>query len=183
MADFFTADTHFGHSSIIKYGRRPFRSVAEMDEALIERWNTTVGPEDRVFHLGDFCFKGSKLAQRYLERLSGRIILIQGNHDTENTAKLPRFEASYDLFALTSERVRFVLCHYPLLEWDGVYKGAVHLHGHTHGRVPPTRQRCDVGVDVWDFRPVGVAEIVARLDAAPAHDAEAFYHSLGGDFG
>ncbi len=175
MAVFFTADTHFGHGAILRHLSRPFRDVAEMDAAMIERWNARVGPDDRVFHLGDFCFKGSKLAERYLERLNGRIVLIQGNHDTENTLHLPRWEAAYALFELISDKTRFVLCHYPLLEWPGVYRGAVHLHGHTHGRLPPTAQRCDVGVDVWDFHPVAPAEILARLATATPHEPEAFY--------
>ncbi|MCI4665936.1 MAG: metallophosphoesterase family protein [Neomegalonema sp.] len=175
MAVFFTADTHFGHGAIIKHGKRPFRSVEEMDAALIERWNARVGAEDRIYHLGDFCFKGSKVAQSYLDKLQGEIILIRGNHDTENTAKLERFSAAHDLHSFSIKGQEIILCHYPLLEWPGAYKGAIHLHGHTHGRVPPNRKRCDVGSDVWDFTPITLDEIRERLTTAPDYDPKDAY--------
>lgn len=177
MAVFFTADTHFGHAAIIRLCNRPFSSVAEMDAAMTETWNATVGPDDTVYHLGDFAFKGSKVATGYLEALNGQIVLIKGNHDTANTAKLPRWEAAYDLLELSLDGVKLSLCHYPLLEWPGAYRGAVHLHGHTHGRIGPNRQRCDVGVDVWGYRPVGLAEIRARLAQSAPYDPAAFYDS------
>lgn len=175
MSVYFTADTHFGHSNIIKLAGRPYRSLAEMDEALTENWNAVVGPEDRVYHLGDFCFKGSKVAERYLSRLNGEIVLIQGNHDTENTAKLERWSGVHDILEVKLDGRRLCLCHYPMLEWPGVFKGAIHLHGHTHARIPPVSARIDVGVDVWDYRPVGLEQIRERLSDAPPHDPEALY--------
>lgn len=172
---FFTADTHFGHKGILRLSARPFPDVDAMDEALIEAWNETVGPGDLVYHLGDFCFRGSKPAAKILERLNGEIVLLRGNHDSANTAKLDRWRGVHDLLELSLERTRLVLCHYPLLEWPGAFKGAVHLHGHTHGAVAPNRQRIDVGVDVWPYRPVRLAEILARLAAEPPYDPRAQY--------
>ena len=175
MTIFFTADTHFGHSGIIKLANRPYRSLQEMDAALAENWNDVVGPEDTVYHLGDFAFKGSKAAAKYLAPLNGKIILLRGNHDTLNTAKLERWEQAADLIEFRQERTDLVLCHYPLLEWPGAFRGAVHLHGHTHGRVAPNRQRCDVGVDVWDYRPVTLPEILSRLESADSYHPSDFY--------
>lgn len=178
MTDFFTADSHFGHSTIIRTCARPFRSVSEMDHVMIERWNAVVGPDDRVFHLGDFCFKGSKLARKVLEKLRGDLILIRGNHDTDGTVALDRWTGVHDLLEITSGGTRLVLCHYPLLEWPGCFRGAVHLHGHTHGRVPGTSARLDVGVDVWDFAPVTVEQIMTRAYGAPHHDPKRYYEPI-----
>lgn len=172
---FFTADSHFGHSGVIRLSGRPFRSVNEMDDRLIAEWNAVVGEKDRVYHLGDFCFKGSKLASQVLDRLNGEIVLIRGNHDTENTAKLDRWASVHDLLEIIVAKKRLVLCHYPLLEWPGAFRGAVHLHGHTHGAVPPHRQRADVGVDVWDFQPVTLDHILKRLETAPEYDPRDAY--------
>ncbi len=175
MAVFFTADTHFSHKAIVRFCERPFASHEEMDEALIENWNAVVGPEDLVYHLGDFCFKGSAIALRAAERLNGEIILLRGNHDTDNTMALPRWKQTAELLEITVEKTRLVLCHYPLLEWPGAYNGAVHLHGHTHGRVPPNSRRADVGVDLWNYRPASLADILKRLEVSEPYDPGAFY--------
>lgn len=175
MTVFFTADTHFGHKAIVKLCERPYRSPAEMDEALIAAWNARVEPEDIVYHLGDFCFKGSALAKRVVDRLNGQIVLIRGNHDTDNTVALPRWAATADLLEITVDKTKLVLCHYPLLEWPGAYAGAVHLHGHTHGRVPPNQKRADVGVDCWAYQPVTLAEILEGLGKSEPYDPSAYY--------
>ncbi|MEL6978485.1 MAG: metallophosphoesterase [Pseudomonadota bacterium] len=172
---FFTADSHFGHKGILRLSARPFPDVEAMDEAMVEAWNAAVGASDLVYHLGDFCFRGSKPAAKVLARLNGEIVLLRGNHDSENTVKLPRWRSVHDLLEITVERTRLVLCHYPLLEWPGAFKGAVHLHGHTHGAVPPNRQRMDVGVDVWGYRPVRLEDILKRLSAEPPYDPRSHY--------
>lgn len=83
MASYFISDTHFGHESRIRLANRPFSSVDEMDEQLIENWNSRVGPEDTVYHLGDFCFRNARGAEHYRSRLNGTIHLIRGNHDSQ----------------------------------------------------------------------------------------------------
>ena len=77
---FFTSDTHFFHKNIIKYCNRPFGSVEEMNEALVANWNSVVGPDDHVYHLGDFCFGNVEKWNWCLEpgRLNGHIHLILG---------------------------------------------------------------------------------------------------------
>ena len=76
MTTFFTADTHFGHKNVIRYCNRPFASATEMDERLIENWNKIVGPDDLIYHLGDFTLLGEDLAAGYFQRLNGKIHII-----------------------------------------------------------------------------------------------------------
>jgi len=80
MAIFFTSDSHFSHKNTMKYCGRPFWTTAQCDEAMIERWNSVVGPEDTVYHLGDVAMHTSPI-ERILPRLNGKKILIVGNHD------------------------------------------------------------------------------------------------------
>lgn len=78
-----TSDTHFGHTNVIAYCARPFRSVKEMDAELIKRWNARVSKDDIVYHLGDFCFRApQEKVKELVSKLNGRIILVMGNHDS-----------------------------------------------------------------------------------------------------
>ncbi|MDR3059367.1 MAG: metallophosphoesterase, partial [Prevotella sp.] len=78
----FTSDHHFGHKNIIEFSQRPFLNTDEMNEELIKRWNEKIGTEDMVYHLGDFALMSSGKLRSILDRLNGRIHLIQGNHES-----------------------------------------------------------------------------------------------------
>jgi calcineurin-like phosphoesterase family protein len=83
---FFTGDTHFGDTRVLRIDRRPFGSVKEHDEALVGYWNETVRPDDEVWHLGDFTRgSGKSRADALLSVLNGRKHLIIGNNDDETT--------------------------------------------------------------------------------------------------
>ncbi len=169
MTVFFTADTHFGHARIIDFMARPFRDLEDMDRSLIDRWNARVAPDDTVYHLGDFAWGSARAAAAVLAALNGRKTLIAGNHDHSRTRALDGWEQVTQILEVEHGGVRLALCHYPMLEWPGAWKGVLHLFGHVHGRIPALDRRCDVGVDVWDFAPVTLPEIQARLASAPAY--------------
>ena len=80
---FYTADLHFGHQNVLKYDKRPFADINEMDRALIELWNGRVSDDDDVYIVGDFAFKNEKPEEWYLEQLKGKKHLIIGNHDAK----------------------------------------------------------------------------------------------------
>ena len=165
----FTADTHFGHANIIKHCARPFADAGEMDRVLIDNWNATVRPGDEVYHLGDFCMGGPEAAAVYRKQLNGRIHLIAGNHDRDSVVGMPGWATSRTFAEVTVEGQRLVLFHYGMRTWRGIRRGAIHLYGHSHGRLPGSRQSCDVGVDVpaWGFRPVGLGEVLAHVATLP----------------
>lgn len=168
---YFTADLHFGHSNVISYENRPFQTVEEMDGALIQNWNRRVSPEDEIFILGDLTLKGPEKANAVLEQLQGRKYLVRGNHDgyVERAAFCQaHFQWVKDYHELVYQGRRFILCHYPLLSWNGMWRGAVHLHGHQHN--PPCYNeenrkiglaRLDVGVDAQNMAPISLEELLA----------------------
>jgi calcineurin-like phosphoesterase family protein len=158
MAVWFTSDTHFGDHRVLNIHRRPFAGVAEMDAALIERWNAVVGPEDEVWHLGDFA-RTPTVAETMLPGLNGRKHLVVGNNDREPERQAGW--ASIQPYAeLTVEGVALVLCHYPFRSWNGQHRRAVNLHGHSHGKLKPLPRQFDVGVDARGFGPVRLAELL-----------------------
>ncbi|MAN76007.1 MAG: metallophosphoesterase [Rhizobiales bacterium] len=165
---FFTADTHFGHRGIIDMCNRPFVDIDEHDRSLIDAWNAVVRPDDTVWHLGDFAYRcGPQQTRRIFGELNGTKHLVLGNHDFKNeTTKLPWASIS-ELTEVEVEGTTYVLCHYGLRTWRNMRRGAVHLFGHSHGRLPGTSQCIDVGVDNVGYVPVGVDVIRARLADEP----------------
>jgi calcineurin-like phosphoesterase family protein len=160
LAVWFTADTHFGHAGALALYRRPFVSVAAMDAVMVERWNQTVGPDDEVWHLGDFALRTiPSAAADLLRALNGRKHLIIGNNDPAAIIALPEWASVQPYVEITIDMQRLVLCHYAFRTWNGMAKGVLNLHGHSHGRLKPLPRQTDVGVDAWDFRPIAIRQL------------------------
>jgi calcineurin-like phosphoesterase family protein len=164
---FVTADLHFGHEGILQYTRRPYVSLEEMDDALIENWNSRVHRGDTVYIVGDFAWRRHN---HYLQALNGKKILICGNHDRMNREALGNFTEVHDLLVRKILGQPVVFCHYCLAVWPDVYPvgdtpGSWHLYGHSHGRIPESAdiRRMDVGVDVWDYHPIPWDVVVAVM--------------------
>jgi len=161
MKVFFTADTHFGDHRTINIQKRRFASVAEMDAVLIEQWNTAVGPNDTVWHLGDVARRASDVPG-LLARLHGTKHLLRGNNDPDATADASGWASVGTYTEIAEGGHQLVLCHYPFRSWNGQHKRALNLHGHSHGRLKPMPGQFDVGVDVHAFAPVTLEQIVAQ---------------------
>jgi calcineurin-like phosphoesterase family protein len=163
MTTFFTSDTHFSDAYAIVRSRRPFADVRAMDATLVARWNETVGPGDEVWHLGDFAGKMPEPALAgLLDSLAGRKHLIVGNNDPPATLRLAGWASVRHYAEIEVEGRRLVLCHYPFRTWNGIYKGAWNLHGHSHGQLKKITRQVDVGVDVWGYRPVTLTQLTPR---------------------
>ena len=159
---FFTSDTHFGHKLMTTM--RPFGSVEEMDESLIENWNRDVSKDAVVFHLGDFIFSvKTERIKSLIKRLNGKIILVKGNHDSKlRKNHLECFHEVYDYLELNinKDNIHITLCHYPFAHWNRSHYGAWNLHGHCHGNNLISREnQLDVGVDCHNFRPISFEEV------------------------
>lgn len=181
---FFTSDVHFNHGNIIKYCRRPFDTVEEMNEALIRNWNSVVGPEDVVFCLGDFMFGNINRFWDFRSRLNGKIYLVHGNHDwnlMDNGDIDGAFEMISAMMRINVDGQLIYLSHFPFLAYDGIYKEKKpywQLFGHVHSNKnniysSPDIDRLkyllpmqyDVGVDNNDYKPVSFAEVKAIIEA------------------
>jgi calcineurin-like phosphoesterase family protein len=168
MTVYFTSDHHFGHSGARSLYRRPFASVPEMDRQMIDRWNLAVKPEDEIWHLGDFAVRQSaEHVASLLRELHGRKHLVVGNNDDAAVTGCDAWESVQTYAELTVEGMSLVLCHYPFRTWRNMGKGAINLHGHSHGRLKPQPRQFDVGVDVWSFQPVRLADVVGRRKSRP----------------
>lgn len=145
-----------------------------MDLALIQNWNCRVGPQDEIYILGDLTMKGAGYAEGILRQLNGRKHLVCGNHDhfvQQRSFDRSLFEWIGDYCELTYKHWRFILFHYPMLEWNHFFRGAYHLHGHQHSSADYNQtsrmvglRRFDVGVDANGLAPVSIQEILSFFE-------------------
>ena len=171
----FTADFHFGHKNIIRYCNRPFQSVEEMDQTILERLNASVKANDTLYFLGDFCIgsKAQVLEHRRQIRCK-RIFALPGNHDKEARKLAEEFCWLNNLAEISIHGQPIVLCHYAMRVWNRSHHGTWHLYGHSHGNLPEaqTSLSMDVGVDTHDFRPWNFDEISLRMTASAKSRSE-----------
>jgi len=186
MKVWFTSDTHFGQERTRQLSRRPFSSVQSMDETLRVNWNTNVGPEDVVYHLGDFG------KPDIVSRLTGRsIYLLVGNYDTpevqgellardERISLIPGPTTTFDkLENVGLPALRLI--HEPENADD---PNAFYLFGHIHKLQMVKQNGLNVGVDCHDFRPIDLETVKFYYDAIMQHyDHNVFAPHLGRAFG
>ena len=131
---------------------------------MVARWNEAVAPGDEVWHLGDFAVRQSPARiGELLDALLGTKHLIVGNNDGPATAGLTQWASVQQYAELELDGTWLILCHYPLRTWNRIGRGALNLHGHSHGRLAPLPRQVDVGVDCWDYRPITLADIRVSL--------------------
>jgi len=134
MNTWLISDTHFGHENILKFTRddgtklRDFSSVEEMDECMINNWNSVVNAKDRVYHLGDVVINRKALST--LSRLNGRKMLIKGNHDI---FKADEYLEYFDDIKAYHVLDGLILSHVPIHP-DSLGRFGCNIHGHLHYR-------------------------------------------------
>ena len=174
----FIGCTHWGHSNVLKFDKRPFTSIEEHDNALIENWNKKVKKGDIVFHLGDITFKSPNYINPILEQLNGEIYLVGGNHDKlKEVKKMPKIKKVFGLLDLyvkddkaddkLGNQQHIVLSHYPILSWNRSHYRSWMLHSHTHQNLAKDpfydwyykRKVIDVGVNGINYEPISYSEV------------------------
>jgi calcineurin-like phosphoesterase family protein len=175
----FTSDTHFGHANILTFKdahgqliRPGFTDVWEMNEILIEKWNTVVRPQDHVYHLGDVSMMRPTRIAALLRRLHGHLRLVRGNHDVYKTKEyLEFFDEIYGIRVID----KMIFTHIPIHPTNmGRFKANVHGHIHQHPSPPPvvtlkqgqvktTQPYINISVEQTDYTPVSLEWIKARV--------------------
>lgn len=177
-AVFLTSDTHFGHTGVCRFTRndgvtklRPWTDPDEMDEEMVKRWNETVRPNDKVYHLGDVVI--NRKALKIMHRLNGDKVLIRGNHDIfrdddyrEHFRELRAYHVMNGM----------ILSHIPLHP-ESLGRFGTNIHGHLHANrvmiepvgkygipVIDTRYHC-VCVEQTDYTPILFEDVIKRIEA------------------
>ena len=157
---FLIGDTHFGHKKIIDFeaAHRPFASIEQHDEALIERWNSVVKPKDTVWHLGDVLF-GSQ-AFSCLKRLNGNKKLIMGNHDH---FPICMYSEHFTKILGSVELRGCILTHIPVNP-NQFPRFKANIHGHMHSKKLDDRRYVCVSAEQNNLTPITLDEVIARLE-------------------
>lgn len=166
-----TADPHFFHYNILKFKRRdgvtplrPFASVEDMNETIVQNWNDSVKPSDRVYLLGDVVFHNKHL--HIISRLNGRKVLVKGNHDI---LKLSQYLPYFDDIRAYVPKKGYILSHIPVHP-ASLSRWKVNIHGHLHADVvrlseqgpPDPRYHC-VSVENTNYKPVHLQSLLKQL--------------------
>lgn len=168
---FFTSDTHFNHSKPFIYEARGFKDINEMNECIIERWNSIVKDTDTVYLLGDvFLGKDFEHGLHLVSLLKGNIYVAFGNHDTNNRIKLlQQLKNIKDIrmgYRLSYRKKSLIATHYPTLTDNMSPDHVISLYGHTHQTVnfnEQIRYGYHVGVDSHKCYPVALEDIIKEM--------------------
>ena len=180
-ATFLVSDTHFGHAGVCKFLRndgtklRPWDNPEEMDEEMVRRWNETVRPNDKVYHLGDVVI--NRKALKTLDRLNGDKVLIKGNHDIFSMEDyMPYFRDIRGYHVMNG----LILSHIPVHE-ASLGRFGCSIHGHLHAnRVMKARgvdartgnilysdeidpRYYNVSVEQTDFAPILFEDVLKKI--------------------
>jgi calcineurin-like phosphoesterase family protein len=164
--DWITSDHHFGHARIIlpEYCNRPFCCKHQMNEILIQKWNSKVGINDRVFYLGDFAWGPKGFRRRILERLNGHIFFVRGNHDKERKFMVELgchlgcldIEATYEPSDGPTSSI--YMRHLPNFKRAPEFD--YHICGHVHDTWARLGNIINASVDVTGFEPAKMADLI-----------------------
>ena len=176
---FFTSDTHYNHTNICRGVTkwtdaedvtRDFETLDQMNDRIVAGINTEVGENDILFHLGDWSFGGFESIERFRNRINCKNIhLILGNHDhhiERDRAGIRGLFSSVNQYLEleVNKEHNFVLMHYPIMSWNKMNDGVIHLHGHVH--LPPNfrigkGKMMDVGVDGNGLDPISLSKVLS----------------------
>ena len=171
----------FKNDSAFRGGtQRLFNDVEEMNETLVVNWNLIVGPDDEIWHLGDVAFLPKDKTLEICQRLNGHKRLVMGNHDLKWKEEFWKEAGFVEVHKLGYGQMLsvhgFNLCHYPyrkdLMAYDErVYlhehapegqfdtEVPILLHGHVHTRWKTKFGQINIGVDIWNLKPVCIEKL------------------------
>jgi calcineurin-like phosphoesterase family protein len=180
MTIYLIIDPHFSHENIIEYCRRPFRHAEDMDEFMVERWNSVVRPSDHVYCLGDVALHRKHLS--IVRRLNGKKHLVFGNHDIYDWKDY--INAGFQKLMAYRVIANVILSHIPLHPNSISQRFIGNIHGHIHNRPEHPGPYYNVSVENINYTPISLEEAIKRLQARTTSRTESsrprvFPHEYG----
>ena len=173
---YFISDNHWGHKNVIQMADRPFDNIQQMNTYMIDMWNDVVGEDDEVYYGGDFMYKMNPkdFVRNVLNNLNGKIYLLIGNHDERYLNKyMERLEWAKDRFELKyiheEKEYKFILDHYPLYSWKGMWRNTILIHGHTHHNTDDLYyetigHKININCEFLNYKPISIIELINKFN-------------------
>lgn len=136
--NYYISDLHLLHENVLRFDNRPFDSITQMQQTIVNNWNDKITNGDTVYILGDVSMRGKKEDLIALvATLKGRKVLVKGNHDDVSDYRYAQlfheivdYKEIHD--SVDGQNYDLVLCHYPIFSWKKMRRGTILLYGHTH---------------------------------------------------
>lgn len=163
---YFIGDIHDMHKKCIEFDGRPFETVEDMHQALVNNWNRVISKGDTVVIVGDLAFN-LKDAEHFLRETNGYKYLVLGNHDKwyKGILRCENILGVGDIVNVHTETETIVCCHYPLESWEKMHYGSIHVHGHLHksDEVKEKVNRYNCGCMIWNYTPIKIQDMIDRF--------------------
>jgi calcineurin-like phosphoesterase family protein/2'-5' RNA ligase len=170
---FVTSDLHLDHINIIRFCKRPFLNIEDMNKTLVNNWNNTVSTKDIVYFLGDMSFgKGSRSADYWMSKLNGNIIFLRGFTIREGKRiqhdDISKTNNVFDNLEIEYKDRKFYLVHDPAFipqDWKG-WAICGHHHNNKLEEFPFTdkkNKRINISTELTKYRPVDMDEIIKKI--------------------
>ena len=169
---FLTSDQHFSHIQPFVWEARGYKSVEEMNEEQVRKWNEVVSKDDEVWFLGDGMMNDNATGSMCFSKLNGKIHVITGNHDSPARIEIYK-QLGFDVQdgkRLSYKKKNFILSHEPIITSNGRFKGwrdTINIHGHTHQTTNFTEEYSlmyHAGVDSHNGYPIALDDIIAEIE-------------------
>ena len=196
---YFTSDTHYMHKNICRGTTswsnadgftRNFDTLDQMNDRIVNGINAAVGQDDILFHLGDWSFGGFERIEEFRNRINCRNVhIVLGNHDhhiERDREGIRRLFTSVNQYLELEVKgndweQNYVLMHYPIISWNKMNDGVIHLHGHVHlsaDRRIGKGKTMDVGVDGNGLDPLHTSDIKRLMNNQPIKSGFEFDHHI-----
>jgi calcineurin-like phosphoesterase family protein len=196
---YFTSDTHYMHTNICRGTTRwsnadgftrDFDTLDQMNDRIVNGINSVVGQDDILFHLGDWSFGGFERIEEFRNRINCKNIhIVLGNHDhhiERDREDIRRLFTSVNQYLELEVKGKdweqnYVLMHYPIISWNKMNDGVIHLHGHVHlsaDRRIGKGKTMDVGVDGNGLNPLHTSDIKRLMGSQPIKSGFEFDHHI-----
>ena len=159
MSTYFISDLHLGHENMAI--KRGFSCADEMNEHIIECWNSVIDKRDMIFILGDLTME-KKRDYPLLDKLKGDKNVVLGNHDRrQDVNELLKYVNGVS--GMVNYKSKIILTHCPIHPRELDYRFSHNIHGHVHENSLDDPRYINVSCEAIDYIPKTLEQLLNKI--------------------